>query len=144
MARRLGGMYGVDYLGRHMIALGMHDMLSRVVLLHQTERIDTHFKLDSGKVRTLILDALHKLGSEVQTRRWRRSRMLLGHRVDGLVLLGITLVIGNIGRQRHMARSMNGLVKRARLARCGVGALRLKANQAATTAVNDVIGNLGR
>lgn len=43
-----------------------------------------------------------------------------------------------------MARSMNGLVKRARLARCGVGALRLKANQAATTAVNDVIGNLGR
>ena len=42
-----------------------------------------------------------------------------------------------------MARGVNGLVKRARLARCGVGTLRLKANQATTTAVNDVIGNLG-
>ena len=31
------------------------------------------------------------------------ARMRLGHRVDRLVLLGIALVLGDVGRQRHMA-----------------------------------------
>ena len=34
-------MHGVDNLLRHVVALGVHDVLRGVVLLHQTEGIDT-------------------------------------------------------------------------------------------------------
>ena len=69
--------------------------------------------------------------------------MLFLHGVDGLVLLGIALVIGNVGRQRHVAGSMDGLVERARLAG-GIATGRLKAHQTAPAAIGDKVDNLGR
>ena len=69
--------------------------------------------------------------------------MLLLHGVDGLVLLGITLVIGNVGRQRNVTGSMNGLVERARVAG-GIATGRLKAHQSATAAIGDKVDDLGR
>ena len=69
--------------------------------------------------------------------------MLLLHGVDGLVLLGIALVIGNVGRQRHVTGGVNGLVERARLAG-GIAAGRLKAHQAAAAAIGDKVDDLGR
>ena len=61
----------------------------------------------------------------MQTRRRSGSRVLLLHGVHGLIFLGIALVIGNVGRQRHMTGGVNGLVERARLAG-GVATSRLK------------------
>ena len=69
--------------------------------------------------------------------------MLLLHGVDGLVLLGVALVIGNVGRQRHVAGRMDGLVERARVAG-GIATDRLKAHQTATTAIGDKVDDLGR
>lgn len=126
-----------------MVALGVHDVLRGVVLLHQTEGINTHLELDGGKLRALGLDSGHELGGKVQTRRRSGSRVLLLHGVDGLVLLGIALVIGNVGRQRHVTGSMNGLVERARLAG-GIAAGRLKAHQTASAAIGDKVDDLGR
>ena len=60
--------------------------------------------------------------------------MLLLHGVDRLILLGIALVLGDIGRQGHMAGSVNRLVQGARVA-SGVLAARLEANQAAASAI---------
>ena len=91
-------MHGVDNLLRHVVALGVHDVLRGVVLLHQTEGIDADLELDSGKLRTLGLDSRHELGCEVQARRGSSGRMLLLHGVHGLVLLGVALVVGNVGR----------------------------------------------
>lgn len=69
--------------------------------------------------------------------------MLLLHGVDGLVLLGIALVIGNVGRQRHVAGSVDGLVERARVAG-GIATGRLKAHQTATAAIVNKVDDLGR
>ena len=69
--------------------------------------------------------------------------MLFLHGVNGLVLLGVALVIGNVGRQRHVAGSMDGLVERARVAG-GIAAGRLKAHQTATAAIGDKVDDLGR
>lgn len=69
--------------------------------------------------------------------------MLLLHGVDGLVLLGIALVIGNVGRQRHVTGSMNGLVERARIAG-SIAAGRLKTHRAAAAAIGDIVDDLGR
>ncbi len=69
--------------------------------------------------------------------------MLLLHGVNGLVLLGIALVIGNVGRQRHVAGSVDGLVECAWVAGC-VAARRLKTHQAAAAAIGDKVDNLGR
>ena len=91
-------MHGVDNLLRHVVALGVHDVLRGVVLLHQPEGIDADLELDSGKLRALGLDSRHELGRKVQTRRGSSGRMLLLHSVHGLVLLGVALVVGNVGR----------------------------------------------
>ena len=136
-------MHGVDNLLRHVVALGVHHMLRGIVLLHQTEGIDADLELDGGKLGTLGLDGGHELGSKVQTRRGSGSRVLLLHGVDGLVLLGVALVIGNVGRQRYVAGSMDGLVERARVAG-GIATGRLKAHQTATTAIGDKVDDLGR
>ena len=69
--------------------------------------------------------------------------MLLLHGVNGLVLLGISLVIGNVGRQRNVTGSMNGLVERARLS-SGIATGRLKAHQSAAAAIGDKVDDLGR
>ena len=143
MTLGLGLMHGVDNLLRHVVALGVHDVLRRVVLLHQAEGIDAHLELDGGKLGTLGLDSGHELRSKMQARRRSGSRVLLLHGVDGLVLLGIALVIGNVRRQRHVAGSMDGLVERARVAG-GVAARRLKTHQAAAAAIGDKVDNLGR
>ena len=60
--------------------------------------------------------------------------MLLLHGVDRLILLGIALVLGDIGWQGHMAGSVNRLVQGARDA-SGVLAARLEANQTAASAI---------
>ena len=136
-------MHGVDNLLRHVVALGVHDVLRRVVLLHQTEGIDTDLELDGGKLRTLGLDGGHELGREVQARRGSSGRVLFLHGVDGLVLLGVALVIGNVGRQRHVTGGVNGLVERAWLAG-NIATGRLKAHQTATAAIGDKVDDLGR
>ena len=136
-------MHGVDHLLRHVIALGVHHVLRGVVLLHQTEGIDADLELDGGKLRALGLDSSHKLGREMQARRGSSSRVLLLHGVHGLILLGVALVVGNVGRQRHMAGGVDSLVERARLA-CGIATGRLKAHQTAAAAIGDKVDNLGR
>ena len=77
------------------------------------------------------LDALDKLGREVQTGSGRRSGVLLAHGVDGLVLLGVALVLGDVGRQRHVPRGVDGLVEREGGARGGIDALRVEADKTA-------------
>ena len=69
--------------------------------------------------------------------------MLLLHGVHGLIFLGIALVIGNVGRQRHMTGGVNGLVERARIAG-SIATGRLKTHQAAAAAIGDKVDNLGR
>ena len=68
--------------------------------------------------------------------------MLLLHGVDGLVLLGIALVIGNVRRQRHVAGSMDGLVERARVTG-GIATGRLKTHQTTAAAIGDKVDDLG-
>ncbi len=44
MAGRRGGVHGFHNLGRNVVALGVHDMLGGIVLLHQAEGVDTHLE----------------------------------------------------------------------------------------------------
>ena len=136
MSRRLRGADRLDRLRRNVVALGMHDVLGGVVLLHQAEGVDADLELDGLEAHALLLDALDELGREMQARGRSRSAMLLLHGVDGLVLLGIALVIGDIGRQRHVARSVDRLVERAQGA-VGVLPDRLEAHQAPAAAIVD-------
>ena len=132
--RRLGGVHGIYNRLRHVIALGMHDVLGGIVLLHKAEGVDPHLKLDRRPTDPLLLDALDELGREVESGRGSRGGMLLAHGVDGLVLLGVSFVIGDIGRQRHVPRGMDRLVERARRARC-VLALRCEAHETPAAAI---------
>ena len=68
--------------------------------------------------------------------------MLLAHGVDGLVLLGVALVLGDVGRQGHVARRVDGRVERARLAGGRVCTLWLKAHETPALGVLHEVGDL--
>ncbi len=113
MTGGLGGVHGLHDLGGHMVALGVHDVLGGIVLLHKAERVDAHLELDGRPAAALVFDALDELLREMQARSGRGSGVLLAHGVHGLVLLGIALIAGDVGRQRHVARGVNRLIQRA-------------------------------
>ena len=66
------------------------------------------------------------------------------HGVDGLVLLGVALVAGDVGRQGHVAGGVDRVVERARLAGGGVRALGLEAHEPAALGVLHEVGDLAR
>ena len=90
----------------------MDDMLCGVVFFHKTKRIDTHLKLNGFPRNAMRFDVFYKFGSKVKSRRWSCRGMFVLHRIDRLVFFWIAFIIGNVGWQRHMTRSMNGLIKR--------------------------------
>ena len=117
MARGLGGMHGVHDLLGHVVALRVHHVLGGVVLRHEAEGVDAHLQLHGGPADARILDLLDELGREMQARCRRRGRVLLVHGVDRLVLLGVALVLRDVGRQGHVARLVDGLIQAEPLGR---------------------------
>ena len=140
----LRGVDRVDHLLRDVVTLGVHNMLGRVVLGHEPEGVDAHLELDACPFDALRLDALDKLGREVQAGGGRRSGVLLAHGVDGLVLLGVALVLGDIGRKRHVPRGVNGLVEREGGACGGIEALRVEADKTAALRALDEVDDRAR
>ena len=137
MASGLGCVDGVDHVLRHVVALGMHHVLGGVALGHQAEGVDAHLELDRLPAHALVLDPLDELRGEVETSRGCRRGVLLVHGVDGLVLLGVALVLGDVGRKRHVSRLVDGGVERA-------AALRLEAHQASAPVVLEEVDDLAR
>mgnify|MGYP000373349362 FL=1 len=78
----------------------------------------------------------------MQARGGRGGGMLLAHGVHGLVLLGISLIAGDVGRQRHVARGVNRLIQRA-LNPLLVHAHGLEAHQASALGIVHEIDDLG-
>ena len=107
----------VDDLLRHVIALRVHLMLRGVVFLHDAEGVDAHLELDGRTAHALGTASLDEGGREVQARGGGGGGVLLLHGIDRLVLLGVALVLRDIGGQRHMARLVHGLVEREALGR---------------------------
>ena len=141
VAGGLGGVHGVNDVLAHVVALGVHHVLGRVVLLHQAEGVDAHLELDGGPAHAPLAELLDELGREVQAGRGRRGGVLLLHGVDGLVLLGVALVARDVGRQGDVAGGMDGGVERERLAG-GVAALRLEAHEAPALGVLHEVDDL--
>ena len=88
-----------------------------------------------GHVVALRVHPLDELRREVQPRRGCRRRVLLVHGVDRLVLLGVALVLGDVGRKRHMPCLVDGGIERA-------ATLRLEAHQPAAAVVLEKVNYL--
>ncbi len=138
-----GGVHRVNHGLGHVVALGVHHVGRGVVLGDQAEGVDAYLKLDAGPVDALVAQARDELGREVQARGGRGRRVLFLHGVDRLVLLGVALVAGDIGRQGHVARGMNGLVKRVGRA-VGRRAHGIKAHQAPALGALDKVDDRAR
>ena len=135
VARGLGGVDGVDHVLGDVVALGVHDVLGGVVLLNEAEGVDADLELDGLEGDAVVGEAVDELGREVEARRGGRGGMLFSHGVDGLVVLVVTLVVGDVGRQRRAARLVDGLVE-------GAARRRLEADEAPAAVVVHVVDDL--
>ena len=127
MPRLMRRTHGIHHVLSHVVALRVDRVVARIVLLDQPKGVDAHLELDLGPVHAVSLELREQVWREVQPCRRGSGRMLFSHGKDGLVLLGISLVVGDVGRQRHMSDGVDRIVERA-------SSLRLKADDAASPA----------
>ena len=84
----------------HLVALAVELVLRQICNCHRPEGVEADVQGDS-----LEVEALEQLRREVQAGGRRRSRALVS-RVDGLVALRILQRLGNVRRQRRLARRL--------------------------------------
>ena len=92
------------------IPLTVHFVVCDLVLLHRAESTQSHVQGTLGNADTLGPDGIHQLRGEVQAcRGCRRAAQLLG--IDGLILALILQLLGDVGRQRHLAKFIQFFIK---------------------------------
>ena len=104
------GVYGINNILWHVIALGMHNMLGWIIFFDQSKGINTNLKLNRFPLHAFLLNTFNKLWCKMQTCSWRSGRMLFLHGIYRLIFFGVAFVIGNIWRQRNMTCLMYCLV----------------------------------
>ena len=110
-----GGPGVVDGLGgllRHPVELLVHPMVLYVLLADGTEGAQAHMQKDVHDLHALFLDRFQKLRGEVEPGGGGCSAAP-GDGVDGLVSLLIGEALRDIGRQGHLAGSVQHLLEDA-------------------------------
>ena len=92
------------------IPLTVHLVIRDLVLLHGAEGSQTHMQGNLSNADTLGTDGIHQLRGEVQACRGCGSAaQLLG--IDRLILALIFQLLGDVGRQRHLAKFIQFFIK---------------------------------
>ena len=118
-----GGAHGDDLVARSFgvmdelcrfladgVPLAVHLVVGDLVFLHGTEGTEADMERHLGDVDALGADGIHQLWREVEASRGSGSAaQLLG--IDGLILALVVQLLGDIGRQRHLAELVQLLVE---------------------------------
>ena len=92
------------------IPLTVHLVVGDLILLNGAEGAQTNVQCHLGNTDTLGADGVHQLRGEVQAGRGcGRAAQLLG--IHGLILALILQLLGDVGRQRHLAELIQLFIK---------------------------------
>lgn len=93
-----------------MIIFRMHVMFQYIFHLDRTESTKAHMKSDTGDLHAAVLNFFQQLLCKMQSgcRRCRRALVLC---LNGLITVFILKLMGNVGRQRHLTKLIQNLLK---------------------------------
>ena len=94
------------------VPLRVHVVLGHIIYLDRAEGAKSHVERHIGEVHALVLNLLQELLCEVQAcGRCGGGAVVL--RIDRLIHVRILKLVGDVGRQRHLAEAVQDLLKDA-------------------------------